>query len=200
MLYDQDDQETIVCKNPACKLPRNNLDGTPVRTMKMFSISKIVALWLSNENTRQLMTYRDNYQRKNNSYEDYYDGEEYQRLIQMGCFQSPSDVAISLFVDGFTATKSNQSSKMTIVHLVNMNLPPSLRYKDTYTRQLAILPGPNNPGSLLETFLKPIVNEAEKLSQDGLVVVKNGVTVCKARVYIVMATGDLPAAGQVSQH
>ena len=85
-----------------------------------------------------------------------------------------------------------------MIYLVNINLPPEIRYKDVYTRQIGIIPGPNNPRALLDTFLQPIIDEAKKLSTDGLVVIKDKVEICKAKVFIVMASGDLPAAGEVN--
>jgi hypothetical protein len=74
------------------------------------------------------------------------------------------------------------------------------RYLDPYTIQLGILPGPNNPNALVDTFLKPIVDEFQKLSTAGMTVYKDGVLLCKAKVHLVIATGDLPASAELSHH
>ena len=85
-----------------------------------------------------------------------------------------------------------------MIYLVNINLPPEIRYKDVYTRQIGIIPGPNNPRALLDTFLQPIIDEAKKLSMDGLVTIEDEVEICKAKAFIAMVSGDLPAAGEVN--
>ncbi|KAI8635754.1 hypothetical protein BD408DRAFT_154058 [Parasitella parasitica] len=53
---------------------------------------------------------------------------------------------------------------------------------------------------MIETFLEPIMKEADKLAQHGLVVMKNDMRVCLSHVYILIAGGDLPAAGDLCNH
>lgn len=65
--------------------------------------------------------------------------------------------------------------------------------------QLAILPGPKTP-EIIDSFLEPIVAELLDLSEHGLLVRKNGVDVCKARVNLVIASGDIPAAAALARH
>lgn len=65
--------------------------------------------------------------------------------------------------------------------------------------QLAILPGPKSPKDL-DSFLKPIIDEFKDLSEHGLVVRKNGKIICEAKVNLVIATGDIPAAASLSHH
>lgn len=65
--------------------------------------------------------------------------------------------------------------------------------------QLAILPGPNTP-EVIDSFLEPIVSELNDLSKYGLMVRKNGIEVCNARVHLVIASGDIPAAAALARH
>ena len=65
--------------------------------------------------------------------------------------------------------------------------------------QLGILPGPNAPKDL-DSFLKPIVEEFKDLSNHGLVIRRNGREVCQAKVNLVIATGDIPAAASLAHH
>lgn len=65
--------------------------------------------------------------------------------------------------------------------------------------QLAILPGPNSPKDM-DTFLKPIVDELRVLSSTGLTVRMDGEEVCRAKVHLVMATGDIPAVADLCHH
>lgn len=65
--------------------------------------------------------------------------------------------------------------------------------------QLAILPGPKTP-DVIDSFLGPIVEEFKDLSNHGLLVKRNGSEICKAKVNLVIATGDIPAAAALARH
>ena len=65
--------------------------------------------------------------------------------------------------------------------------------------QLAIMPGPNSPKDL-DSFLQPIVDEFKDLSRHGLVVKRNGEVICKSKINLVIATGDIPAAASLAHH
>jgi hypothetical protein len=65
--------------------------------------------------------------------------------------------------------------------------------------QLAVLPGPSTP-EVIDSFLQPIVEEFKDLSNHGLLVRRNGVDICKAKVNLVIGTGDIPAAAALSRH
>lgn len=65
--------------------------------------------------------------------------------------------------------------------------------------QLAILPGPKSPKDL-DSFLRPIVEEFKDLSNYGLVVRRNGNEICQAKVNLVIAKGDIPAAASLAHH
>jgi hypothetical protein len=201
MLFEDDDVETVICKNPSCQENRFDDEGKPRRFMKMLSIGEQVSRMLANDETRQMMRYRHNYESIEGVYKDYFDGAAYKVFSQGSgqIFTGKDDVAMVLFVDGFRTSKANKGDKLTIIHLLNMNIPPEYRYQDAYMVQLAILPGPNNP-KYIDTFLKPIVDEFYDLSTKGLIVKKDGVEICRARVHLVMATGDLPASAELAHH
>ena len=65
--------------------------------------------------------------------------------------------------------------------------------------QLAIIPGPNNPHDL-DSFLQPLADEFKDLSDHGIVVRRNGKEICRAKVNLVIATGDIPAAASLAHH
>ncbi|KAI8635768.1 hypothetical protein BD408DRAFT_448879 [Parasitella parasitica] len=54
----------------------------------------------------------DQYEYNPDGYSDIFDGERYKALLEGGCFTNSIDVALALFIDGFAATKLNQSAKM----------------------------------------------------------------------------------------
>jgi hypothetical protein len=200
MLFEKEDIETIQCKNPACKENRFDDHGKPRRSMKMLPIGEQVAQMLANAKTRDLMKYRYNYKSTDGEYKDYFDGAAYKYFKDNSIlFSGEDDVAMVLFVDGFCTSKNHKGDKLTIIHLLNMNIPPEYRYQDEYMLQLAILPGPNYP-KYMHTFLKPIIDEFHALSTKGMLVQKDGVIVCQAKVNLVMATGDLPAAAELANH
>lgn len=199
MLFLESDKTTTQCNNRECNEPRYH-NGVARRYMKMLPIGLQIAAMLANPSTRELMLYRSQYYSQANVYEDYFDGDSYKKLKQQGLFTGDHDVALAMFVDGFTSTKTSQSSKLNIVHLINLNLPPHIRYQDNYTFQVAVLPGPNNPKALLDTFLRPIIGELKTLASSGMAVLVKGEEVCRAKVHLVMATGDLPASTDLAHH
>ena len=74
-----------------------------------------------------------------------------------------------------------------------------IRYQNDYMIQLAIIPGPHNPKDL-DSIIKPIVQEFQDIGSDGIVVKRNGIEVCRAKVNLVIATGDMPAAASLAHH
>ena len=65
--------------------------------------------------------------------------------------------------------------------------------------QLGILPGPNTPDNV-DSFLQPIIAELKDLSKYGLLVRKDGVDICRAKINLVIASGDLPAVAALAGH
>jgi hypothetical protein len=63
--------------------------------------------------------------------------------------------------------------------------------------QLAILPGPKKPVDL-DSFLLPIVNELQDLADHGLIVKKNREEICRAKVHLMMCSGDIPAVADMA--
>lgn len=127
MLFGKNDTETKECL--ACKAPRfSELDLKPIKQMKMLSIGDHISRMLASEDLRALMRYRHNYVHEENVYRDYFDGEEYKNFKQNTTFfDGEDDVALALFVDGFRPGKGNKGSKLTIIHLLNLNIPPHYR-------------------------------------------------------------------------
>ncbi|OAD75291.1 hypothetical protein PHYBLDRAFT_64218 [Phycomyces blakesleeanus NRRL 1555(-)] len=124
----------------------------PVKTMKM--------ILLGNSDTRKKLHYRANRQLISSELSDYFDGEEYKALKTQHFFQSPDDVAVALFLDGF---------QLTIVHVMILNYDPLIRYTNEYLILLAIIPG--KPVDL-DSFLLPIIDEVISLGKYGLIIKK----------------------------
>ncbi|KAG2191239.1 hypothetical protein INT47_012016, partial [Mucor saturninus] len=165
-------------------------------TMKMMSVGDQLSKLLSHEETREKLRYRHDRKATPGIISDYFDGEDYKALKNANLFQSPDDIAIALFVDGFVNQKKSKQ-EMTIVHVLVMNFDPSIRYTDQYMFQLAIIPGKPKD---LDSFLLPIIDEIKSLGEHGLIVERwNGETI-KAKVHLVMATGDIPQVTKYMHH
>ena len=54
---------------------------------------------------------------------DIFDGSVYQDR-KHEIFPNVNDIAVSMFIDRFSAFKGSNNSKMTILHIVIMSLPP----------------------------------------------------------------------------
>ncbi|KAI9329150.1 hypothetical protein BD770DRAFT_404290 [Pilaira anomala] len=132
------------------------------------SVGDQLSHMLSNDDTRKSLQYRHEREEVPGVISDYFDGEDYKTLKAMGMFESPDDIALALFVDGFVNQK---------------------KYTDNYMFQLAILPGKVKD---LDSFLLPIVDEIKSLGEHGLIVKNYDGETIKAKVHLVMATGDIP--------
>ena len=126
-MYQKNDTVTLNCKY--CDTPRySDVDSkTPAKLMKMASVGDRMAGFLVNNTTREKMQYRHRYQHEEGVYKDYFDGEVYKSLKKNTLlFESEDDAAVALFFDGFQGTTST-GDKLSIIHLVNMNIPPEYR-------------------------------------------------------------------------
>ena len=90
------------------------------------SLGDQLARLLGNSDAREKLHYRGNRPCITDGLSDYFDGEEYKALKDKHFFQSPDDVAVALFLDGFVNTKKSKQP-LTIVHVMVLNYDPSLR-------------------------------------------------------------------------
>lgn len=98
----------------------------PVSSMKMISIGDYLSNMLCNEEARNMFLYRSNREAKNNVYQDIFDGDIYKSLKKQNLFNNNSDIALALFVDGFTTQRKGKRT-MTIIHCIIFNVDPSSR-------------------------------------------------------------------------
>ncbi|OAD79358.1 hypothetical protein PHYBLDRAFT_58409 [Phycomyces blakesleeanus NRRL 1555(-)] len=129
---------------------------------------------LADPATRELLCYRANQKSVAGQLTDIFDGDNYKQLVQQGLFSNPNDIAIRL-----------------------LPMDPSIRYTNKYLLQLAILPGPKKP-THLDSFLISIINELQDLEAHDLVVKHNGVELCRFKVYLLLASGNIPAVADMA--
>jgi len=110
----------------------------------------------------EALKYRENRQRDGDNVEDIFDGAEYKRLQEAGVI-SPQDFTFVLNTDGFKVFK-NGKTKAWPIFLRLSELKPSLRQKTMILAGLWI--GRKDP--VMNTFLRPIVDDLNSLSQTGV--------------------------------
>lgn len=71
------------------------------------------------------------------------------------------------------------------------------RYTDEHLIQLAIIPGPNKPKDL-DSFLLPVVDELKDLERDGIVIRDGSTEICRAKVHLIICSGDIPAVADMA--
>ncbi|KAG2193951.1 hypothetical protein INT47_003521 [Mucor saturninus] len=177
----KDEEVCSVCKENRYESQVPGSALIPHQTLKMMSVGDQLSKLLSHGETRQKLRYRRDRKENPGIISDYFVGKDYKALKAANLFQSPEDIALVLFVDGFVNQKKSKP-EMPIVH---------------YMFQLAIISGKPKD---LDSFLLPIVDEIKSLGEHGLIIERwNGETV-KAKVHLVMATGDIPQVTKYMHH
>ncbi|KAG2224763.1 hypothetical protein INT45_005287 [Circinella minor] len=143
--------------------------------------------------SREELLYRSKYQSVSGNYSDVFDGNTYKNLKKDGHFSNPMDIAISLYTDGFTLFNKQQ---LTIIHVVVLNIDPIRRYETNRMFQICIAPGPLAPCSLF-SFLHPTIQSLKRLQESGICVKGDDGKSYYSRVYMLLATGDIPACSKM---
>ena len=80
---------------------------------------------------------------------------------------------------------------------LNLNLPPSIRFREDNILPLAITPGPNEPVDI-DSFLSPMVDEVQRLSNNRVQCYNvHTEEMFILRVYIVVCTSDTLAIAKL---
>lgn len=125
-------EHPVVCrreknKKRVCTAPTEAEAIAQGRIVTYKSVGDLIARQLADKNTRQLMQYRHSYEHREGEWEDVFDGRNYQTMLASNDFSENDDVAIGLFIDGFVPSKSGRKSNLTLVLLINFNIPPEYR-------------------------------------------------------------------------
>ncbi|OAD77052.1 C2H2-type zinc finger transcription factor [Phycomyces blakesleeanus NRRL 1555(-)] len=171
-------------------------DSDTSRQYETYVSRNILSQMLADPATRELLCYRANWESVAGQLTDIFDSNNYKQLVQQSLFSNPNDIAIGLYTNRFVNQKKGKNS-YTIIHCIIFNLDPSIRYTNKYLLQLAILSGPKKP-THLDSFLILIINELRDLEAHGLVVKHNGVELCRSKVYLLLASGNIPAVADMA--
>ncbi|KAG2216785.1 hypothetical protein INT45_009672 [Circinella minor] len=167
--------------------------------MSYFPLARQLAYFIANNDIRSSLYQTMTQEHSPGMLKDIFDGSVYKEL-KPNLFPNQSmddlDLAISLFIDGFAPFEGG-SSKMTIVHIVFLSLPPNERYKKKNMLQVSIIPA-DHTGNLY-SFLKPLMNELFILENAGMEVrFPNGSV--KVKVHLLLASGDIVGVQELIHH
>ncbi|KAJ1526429.1 hypothetical protein ONE63_009563 [Megalurothrips usitatus] len=126
--------------------------------------SQLKELLADKQVAESILTYRFNRVKDSEeNLEDIYDGSEYKQLSAPGgILAQPENFSFSFFVDGVTVGKTKKS--MWPIYVTITELPPKERQKHMLLAGLYY--GPHDPDQ--KVFLKPFVEEVNKLSSSGV--------------------------------
>ena len=104
------------------------------------------------------------------------------------------DLCFQLSFDGYEAHKSTTCNAWCIM-LINLNLPPSVRFKNENMIPFGITPGPEAPKAL-EPFLDPLFKVFEKFKTPQSMQLWDERLV-NVRMFLIFVTADTPAINKV---
>ncbi|GES94501.1 transposase domain-containing protein [Rhizophagus clarus] len=180
---------------PLCFESRFDSNNKPVNITNFFSLIERLKIQFSDSKRAKEFLYRYEYtttiSNDNGNYDDIYDGKLYKKLVERGLFANPTDIALSLSLDGFQIFK-HKTNDYWVILFINNNLSPEIRVKKENLLITMVIPGPNAPKDM-STFLQPIINELQVL-EEGILCF-NGYTQQQflLKAYVTHCTGDIPA-------
>ena len=113
----------------SCGLQRYKTTNLPnlqaVSSMLYMPLAQQLAALIASDSKREhLMTLSNRESEESGVQEDFFDGDVYK--TQRSLFNGDLDIAISLFIDGFTPFRMSKTN-MTIFNIIILNLPPKER-------------------------------------------------------------------------
>src|SRR5512141_93473 len=113
---------------------------------------------------------------------------------------NPRNMRICLCTDGMNPFGDMSSTHSTWpVLIANYNLPPWLCFKRKYIMLCLLIQGPRQPGSDIDVFLEPVIDDLEILWKEGVETWDAyGQENFKLRVLLFCTINDYPALGNLS--
>lgn len=161
-------------------------------------IERLQIQYRNGSRAHQLKTYRaGQYETFNGTRRDVFDGDLYRQyhVQELGLFQDRHDIALQLSCDGVQVT-SMKNHEIFPVIVVNLNLPPDVRYLQKNILSSFVVPGPKAP-KRIDTFLQPLVDELHQLDSGIDVVDGETLQTFTLRAWPILVTGDGPAIADV---
>lgn len=162
-----DDTACLECDQPRWKSynPDTSSHDGPFKTFKYIPlIPRLKLQYKSQSRAKVLQTYRQQpHLFAGDSVSDWWSGTRFQELRNEGLFEKPTDMALSLLLDGVQVTQRQNYASNPII-LLNYNLPPSERQKLQNVLLSFVIPGPQKQKNL-DSFMRPLIDELKLLSE-----------------------------------
>jgi hypothetical protein len=162
-------------------------------------IHRLRLMWSDKAKANEMLEYRWNVEQMGKADEDgpplrsdFWTGQLCRDLKEKkGLFSKLMDMGLSLSTDGVKVFKTRSAFNIWPLMLVNLNLPPSVRYRRKNLLIVGFIPGPRNPKDL-NSYLQPLIAEFIQLQQG--IVTFNAATNSEFKLFahIVVVTADMP--------
>ena len=200
----------LSCPVKGCEESRFKSNGGSSReSFEFLLLEDFVEAWMQSEHFCNLMKYRHRETMKRRKvwknpssvvegeqegwFCDYLDGSLYRELDEELVFQE-YDICFQLTFDGYQLFKNSFHEAWPFV-LLNLNLPPSARFKIENMIPYGITPGPSSPSDLI-SYLDPLIERFERFSVPQRFKTWNG-QVIKLRLFLILVTADTPAINKI---
>lgn len=94
---------------------------------------------------------------------DWWSGKRYRELRAAGYFTQITDIALQILLDGVQLTEKKPYNTTPVI-LINLNLPPAVRYQKQNILLSLIIPGPKKHKNI-DSYLHPLVEELNLLGK-----------------------------------
>ena len=121
--------------------------------------------------------------------------KEFQIYKERNFLADRHNLAFMLNVDLFRRFEYTSYSVGVILYLTILNIPRRLRYRFPYVLIIGVIPGPNEPSGIINTFIGPMVSELLEMWQGCWV--GSGQFRMYIRAALLCVSCDIPAARKV---
>ena len=182
-----------------CSEPRYSQFGKPRRQFTYLELApRLSAQYAQVDRCHILSTYRASFKTpRPDNLKDIFDGRLYHDFHrkEKGLFSQDTDVALQISLDGFQLVARKNHSTTPVI-LINLNLPPNIRYKKENILASFVIPGPKKQANL-DSFLVPLIDELKQLGE-GLRCTDAANREFTLRAWPILVTGDGPAIAEVT--
>ena len=186
---------------PSCQSPRRDSENRSQKYRYIPLEHRIKLMYANQSLARTLRMYRARLRgSSDNQISDVWCADIMQSDRMRRLFEGSSDneraVALQFALDGVQTDKLRSNEVWPLICL-NLNLPPSDRFKEDNILPIAITSGPKEPIDL-NSFLSSMVDEVQQLSRNGIQcydAYTDEMFILK--VHIIICTGDTPVIAKL---
>ena len=206
MLFWGDDEEAMECK--FCNHPRFKVGNSkksklvPYQKMYYLPITPRLQRLYASEETAKHMTWHKEHVHEGDEMCHPSDGEAWKHFdhVYPNFAREPRNIRLALCADGFSPFGvSGKSYSCWPVIVTPYNLPPWMCMKTQYMFLTMVIPGPKDPGKMIDVYLQPLIAELNSLWHVGVTTYdisrKHNFNM---RAMLMWTIGDFPAYGMLS--